>query len=332
MRRRRPNLCVFAAVSAAVALGTGCTGGDDQFLEQVETSPPPAQPGLPAADVTDVLIAVAVSVRPSQGVGVQSTGLLWGTRGTVVTVNPSLRRGSDVLLASGKTVKGRVVGRDAVTGIVVIRVSGRVPAPPPVARDVPRLGSQAVALSEDANGIARSTVATVSALAPRPLGGEPVTVVELDQAVSSPGAPVMNRRAELIGMHVASAGARALVLPAAIVARAVSTVRAGAAPAHRTLGTQVVPLTRRVISDYDLAAVRGVLVKVVDEGSTAARSGVRPGDILVRIGEREIHSVSDYLVAYYGTIRELEIVRGTRRLVLPLTRPRVASVPSRKIG
>jgi len=143
MRCRRLDVRAVAALLVAVALAPGCSGGDDQFLEQVETTAPPAQPGLPAADVADVLAAVAVSVRPSKADGPHSTGLFWRGRSTVVTVNSALSREAEVVLASGRTATGDVVGRDAATGIVLIRVAGRTPAPPPIARDAPRLGSQA---------------------------------------------------------------------------------------------------------------------------------------------------------------------------------------------
>jgi S1-C subfamily serine protease len=316
MRCRRPDLRAVAAVLVAVAIAPGCSGGDDQFLEQVETAAPPAQPGLPAADVADALVAVTVSVRAGTAVGVYSTGLYWRRRDTVVTVNASLARRADVVLASGRTTTGHVVGRDAATGIVVLHVTGPGPAPPAIARDAPRLGSQAVALSEGADSIARSTVASVSALDSRPVRGFAVTVVELDQAVDGAGAPVMNRRAEVIGVNVASASRRALVLPAATIDRIVSTLRAGRIPSHRTLGAHVVPLTRRVVSEFDLAVTRGVIVKAVDHGAPAERAGVRPGDIIVGIGGREIHDAADYLEADSPSAGTLEVVRGNRHLVL----------------
>lgn len=320
MRCRRPDLRAVAAVCAAVAIAPGCGGGDDQFLEQVDTTAPPAQPGLPAADVADVLAVVAVSVRPAKTGGPHSTGLFWRGRGTVVTVNSSLAREAEVVLASGRTATGDVVGRDAATGLVVIRVAGRTPAPPQIARDMPRLGSQAVALSEDADGIARSTVANVSAFGARGFDGSRVALVELDEAVDAAGAPVMNRRAQVIGVNVANVERRALVLPAATVDRVVSALRTGRTPSHMTLGCRVVPLTRRIIAEFGLSTDRGVLVKAVDSGSTAERSGVRAGDIIVKIGAREIQGVADYFRADASSVRELEIVRGSQRLALAIGR------------
>jgi S1-C subfamily serine protease len=315
MRGRRPDPRAVVAVSAALALVSGCRGGDGEYLEQIETTPPPARPGLPAADVADELAAVTVSIRPA-GRGPQSTGLFWRRNDTVVTVNPSLARNARVVLASGGRAVGGVVGRDPVTGIVVVHVPGRTPTPPPVAEQAPRPGTQAVALSEGADGIARSTVASVSALADRALRGIAVTVVELDQPVDAAGAPVMNRRGEVIGVNVTNAQRRALVLPAATVDRVVAALLAGRRPSHRALGSHVVPLTPSLRSEFGLSVDTGVLVRAVDAGSFAARAGVRPGDVIVGIAGREIRSVSDYLKAAGASTTVLDVVRGNRRLAL----------------
>ena len=52
----------------------------------------------------------------------------------------------------------------------------------------------------------------------------------------------------------------------------------------------------------------GVVVTVVDQGSLAARVGIRPGDMLVAVGNRSIESVVDFNEA----MRELDTASGIR--------------------
>jgi S1-C subfamily serine protease len=64
----------------------------------------------------------------------------------------------------------------------------------------------------------------------------------------------------------------------------------------------------------------GLLLDGVRDGSPAAKAGLKAGDRIVKIGEREIKNVYDYTYALgemkAGEEYVFEIIRGTERLTL----------------
>ncbi|MFB0516706.1 MAG: Do family serine endopeptidase [Candidatus Neomarinimicrobiota bacterium] len=103
-----------------------------------------------------------------------------------------------------------------------------------------------------------------------------------------------------------------LPLEATLAARDEDREEESAAP-NRT-GFSVTDLDSREAQRYDIQAENGVLVTRIDPRSKAAKSGIRPGDVVVRVGDKEIKNLRDYkqaLKAYKeGDTVLLRIVRG----------------------
>lgn len=62
----------------------------------------------------------------------------------------------------------------------------------------------------------------------------------------------------------------------------------------KLLGIQVAAVDRGSMSRYGLATDRGVVVTSVRPGSPLQRIGVRPGDVIRQLGDREINSLDDF--------------------------------------
>ena len=61
-----------------------------------------------------------------------------------------------------------------------------------------------------------------------------------------------------------------------------------------SLGLELAPLTPNIRARYELAeSVEGAIVVRVDADGTAAEKGLRPGDIIVRAGNRPVASPAD---------------------------------------
>jgi len=83
---------------------------------------------------------------------------------------------------------------------------------------------------------------------------------------------------------------------------------------HSRTGFSVAGLDSREAQKYDIPVNNGVVVTRVDPRSKAARGGIRPGDVVVRVGDTEIENLRDYkqaLKAYKeGDTVLLRIIRG----------------------
>ena len=70
---------------------------------------------------------------------------------------------------------------------------------------------------------------------------------------------------------------------------------APAAPRPEVMGLALAPLDSAARQKYGLdAGMRGALVDGVDQNSDAAQKGLRKGDVIVRAGDREVASASDF--------------------------------------
>ena len=61
------------------------------------------------------------------------------------------------------------------------------------------------------------------------------------------------------------------------------------------LGFLVEDLTTELLTDYDISKdVKGVVVTAIDSRSAAFSEGLRPGDVITRVGQKNVESTDDY--------------------------------------
>lgn len=101
----------------------------------------------------------------------------------------------------------------------------------------------------------------------------------------------------------------------------------GAAQSSETdqvrLGVMVMPLTPELRQHFG-AGDRGVLVARVEPSSAASRAGLQAGDVLVRVGGRQVRSADDVvqaLAARQGGRLRIAVMRDGRPLQLFATLP-----------
>lgn len=235
---------------------------------------------------------------------------------------------ADVRLADGRLVPAEIVGRDGRTDIALIRIEGSFPVPE--IAEPPAPGGRVCAIG-NAFGLGISvTCGVVSALNRSNAGFNPVEdFIQTDAAVNpgASGGALVDDKGRLVGLlsaiftkkgdaniGVNFAASGRLLLRVAQDLKTNGRVRAA------RIGWHLAPLE---------AAERrrdsGVRIVGVADSSIAARSGLRAGDLLLRAGDRPIHSVSDARVAAFlarpGDRLQLEVKRDGRpvRLELDLT-------------
>ena|ERR1043166_8343410 len=85
------------------------------------------------------------------------------------------------------------------------------------------------------------------------------------------------------------------------------------------LGVLVMQLTPELRRFFGVTSDRGVLIGRVEPGSAAARAGIQVGDVLTRVGPREVRSGDDVvqaLAAHQGERLRIAVVRQGRMVRL----------------
>ena len=111
--------------------------------------------------------------------------------------------------------------------------------------------------------------------------------------------------------------------PATMSCPEYTSARPSGRATHAFFGIQPAEVTEEVAAQLDLDDARGVLVLEVVEGGPAARAGIQPGDVLVRMGDAALDSPEDFLATLRGQqpgqqVR-VTLVRGGRERQVTVT-------------
>lgn len=243
------------------------------------------------------------SNRNQRGVG---SGFIIDSNGTLLT-NAHVVDGSStvrVTLSDGRSFNGQVLGRDKLTDLAAIKISGNnLPTVKLGNSDNLKPGEWAIAIGNPL-GLDNSVTAGIISGTGRSSGlvGTPdkrLRFIQTDAAINpgNSGGPLLNQRGEVIGINTAIIG-RAQGLGFAIpINRARSIAErlvAGKQVEHPYLGISMATLTPGVVEDLTqqvnlrVTANQGVLILNVANNSPAARAGLRAGDVIQQIDGRKV--------------------------------------------
>jgi S1-C subfamily serine protease len=155
-------------------------------------------------------------------------------------------------------------------------------------------------------------------------------VIQTDAALNpgNSGGPLLNSRAEVIGVNTAIIGGAQGICFATAIDSAKSTVvellRHGRVRRARLgIGGENTPLSRRVIRHFDLTTSSALRVTVVEANGPAAAAGVESGDLIVALDGQPVSGFDDMhrLLSQERLGRPLEmmVIRRTQRLSLQVT-------------
>jgi serine protease Do len=84
-------------------------------------------------------------------------------------------------------------------------------------------------------------------------------------------------------------------------------------------GLSVAPVNSSTRKQFNLGVNHGVVVTAVEPNSASERSGLQPGDVIIRVNRDEVRAVADFDRAMKGKSRvQLRIIRDKRELFIPL--------------
>ena len=238
-----------------------------------------------------------------------------------------------VSLPDGRESTAALVGDDPDSDLAVIRVAAKVDEWCVMAdSSALQVGQIAIAVGSPYGFQHTVTSGIVSALgrSMRSQAGRLIDdVIQTDAALNpgNSGGPLVNARGEVIGVNTA------VILPAQGICFAIgaNTARVIAGwlitegrvrRARIGVGGENVPISRRYVRHFGLAAETGVRVRQVERGGPADRAGLREGDLIVGLGDDSIAGVDDLhrLLTGHAAVREtvLKVIRLTERVDLAI--------------
>ena len=293
--------------------------------------------GLAEAVETAGQSVVAIHARRR----IPSSGIVWRD-GVIVSASHTVRMDGEiaVTLASGESARASIVGRDAATDLVALRLTGSSAS---VARradaESGRVGALVLAVGRPGRKVSAS-FGIVSAVAENwrgAAGGRIDRVLRLDVSVYDgfSGGPLVDTSGAVIGVdNSALARGMATALPADVVDRVVDQLLERG-HVHRPfigVAVQQVALNRATVERHKLQDEGALVVVSVADASPAERAGVSIGDVLLSANGQRLRRATDLLDALSsvasGKTIELERLRGSsidRTTVTPIDRAEAAN-------
>ena len=319
MRRLAPLLALVAVLAA----GCGSSGPSTSAIavaQTTQTSHQPASttPHAPNGDIYDWLPhlyervspkVVAILVQKGQGAG-EGSGVIWSSDGNIVTDAHVVSGASkvEVAFASGERVPAKVVGTDQQTDLAVIKVEKTGLPVAQFAKSLPEVGQLAAAIGSPLGFQGSFTQGIVSGLhrnLPSGAGLPLVDLIQTDAPISpgNSGGALVNEYGVVVGINEAyippSQGAVSIgfATPAPTVTYVVQQLIENGKAEHAFLGIQPGDVTPSVAQQYGLSVKSGVIVLDVVSGSAAAKAGLKPGDVITKIGDQKIEDVGGLLTS-----------------------------------
>jgi S1-C subfamily serine protease len=252
------------------------------------------------------------SIQKQQG---QGSGFITRSDGVLLT-NAHVVDGATevgVTLPDGRSFSGKVLGADPLTDVAVVKVvAAGLPVAPLGDSGTVRPGEWAIAIGNPLGLDNTVTAGIISAIQRTNAVGEGqrVPYIQTDAAVNpgNSGGPLINDRGQVIGINTAIRQAPGAGLSFAIP---INTARKIAAQimergfaTHPYIGVRLEALTpqlaREINSSTDqcrLPEVNGVVVVDVMAGSPAAEGGLKPCDLIERVGGQAVKNPSEVQLA-----------------------------------
>ena len=268
------------------------------------------------------------------------SGVILDPGGFILTNNHLVQGVTSVVvgLSTGRLTPGRVVARDFLLDLALVRITAPDLIPAEISRRATvEIGETAIAIGNPLalKGGSTVTVGVISALDRSVLTPEGETLYNLlqtDAAINpgNSGGPLVDRYGQVIGINVAIApSAQAIsyaIAMEAILPHIQSMIVRGSV-LRPDLGLIPVTVTPSVAASFDLESDRGILALQVDPTKPVGQAGLRSGDVVTAIDNRQIYNIGDFWHAVGGAGEQMAFQisaqgkPGTATISVPRSRP-----------
>ena len=360
-----PVLVLGLLAGALLGLGLGGVGGARAAL------PSTLADGQPMPSLAPMLKAVSPSVvniatytteanspllkdpffrrffnyQPRRRTQAAGSGVVVDARRGYVITNHHVVASSDEItvgLSDGRTLQAELVGQDPKVDLAVLKVDGEDLVELPFAdSSAVAVGDFVVAIGNPFGFNQTVTSGIVSALGRSGLRDELYeNYIQTDASINpgNSGGALVDLQGRLVGVNTAifapSGGNIGIgfAIPANMVRSIMEELIDHGRVRRGYVGLDVQPLNVELARAFGVNQRDGVVVVSVQPGGAADEAGLEPGDIITRVGRRDVMQVSDFqsqtAVMVVGDKVPLEIVRDGRRKKVTL---RIADISESQV-
>ena len=260
------------------------------------------------------------------------SGVIVAPEGYLLTNHHVIEGASEieVQLTDGRSTTAKVVGSDPETDIAVLKID--LPGALPVMRlgDVRtlRVGDAVLAIGNPFNVGQTVTAGIVSALDRTGAGSQFQNFIQTDAAINpgNSGGALVDAAGALVGINTAifsrSGGSMGIgfAVPVDTARSVMEQLIAGGEVRRGWIGVEPRELTPELAESLALELRSGVLIAGVLQNGPAAKAGLQPGDVVVKVAERPVRAASDLFAAVAslepGKSAPVVVQRGKQQLTL----------------
>jgi serine protease Do len=241
------------------------------------------------------------------------SGVIISRDGYIVTNNHVIANADkiEVVLNNKSTYLAKVIGKDPTTDLALMKID---------AKDLPfinfgnsdelKVGEWVLAVGNPFNLTSTVTAGIISAKgrsinileADDKKGIYPIeSFIQTDAAVNpgNSGGALVNLDGELIGINTAIASGTgyfsgySFAIPVNIVKKIAGDLREFGEVKRAFLGVSIQDIDAKFAADQKLNSIKGVYINGITEGGAAKDAGLKEGDIILKIGSRNVNSVPE---------------------------------------
>ncbi|HEY7166337.1 MAG TPA: DegQ family serine endoprotease [Candidatus Binatia bacterium] len=234
-----------------------------------------------------------------------------------------------VTLSDGRTLDGKVLGKDEKTDIAVVKIDARdLPTAPLGDSDRVEVGEWVMAIGNPF-GLDHTVTSGIVSAKGRHIGAGPYDdFIQTDASINpgNSGGPLINMRGEVIGINSAifsgSGGNIGIgfAIPANLVKDVVPQLKENGKIVRGFVGVTIQKITPELAESLGLKEARGALVSDVTKGGPADRAGIKSGDVITEFDRKEIKSSADLPIQVArtapGKTVPMKILRNNKEMTL----------------
>ncbi len=273
--------------------------------------------------------------RIEHGLG---SGVIISPDGYIVTNNHVVDGATDVrvTMSDRRILPAKVVGRDPLTDLAVLKVNGNnLPNVPWGDSTKLHPGQTVLAFGNPFGFRFTVTRGIVSALnRPNPYSDDarkPGQFIQTDAAINpgNSGGPLVNARGEVVGINTflispsGSFSGMGFAIPTQIVRPTAETLIRSGKVSHGYMGIGISDVTPENSKFFHITKAVGAVVTQVESDSPGAKAGLKVGDVITQLDRHEVSDASELQVEVGqkspGTTVHLQVMRDGKSVAIPVT-------------